>query len=43
MEGIAFEEFRVYFITAIVLGYFALVGIYVTIKDIKNGSSRNKN
>lgn len=43
MEGITFEEFRVYFITAIVLGYFVVVGIYVTIKDIKNGISRNKN
>ena len=38
-----FEEFRVYFITALVLGYFVVVGIYVTIKDIKNGISRNKN
>ena len=41
--SISFEEFRVYFITAIVLGYFVVVGIYVTIKDIKNGLSRNKN
>jgi uncharacterized protein YneF (UPF0154 family) len=43
MEGIAFEDFRVYFITAIVLGYFVVLGIYVTIKDIRNGLSRNKN
>lgn len=41
--SITFEEFRVYFITALVLGYFVVVGIYVTIKDIKNGISRNKN